>query len=147
MKNVKSLILMLLIPLAAVFMGCENEIPEEMAIEFDENLFGDRESILEQIDYFMLTLYKVTPDANTTYDPVRPNIRLNKGDILMLDGLEPGLYELSGWCYQYTDEGEPQELTYNVTGKTDNMYSYSYSEFIEIDEFTPVVVRLCISIM
>ncbi len=146
MKHIKSLLLLLLLPMAIFMTSCNNEVPEEMAIEFDEYLFGDRESILEQIDYFMLTLYKVTPDANTTYDPVRPNIRLNKGDILMLDGLEPGLYELSGWCYQYTDEGEPQALTYNVTGKTDNMYSYSYYEFIEIDEFTPVVVRLCISL-
>lgn len=150
--KIRKLLVLFLIPAALFFVSCENEIPEEFQIELSENMSmngANLDSILEQFDYFKLNLYKVSEELNGNGVPNDYEIkfldqRLNKGDILRLDDLEPGLYELSGGTY-YLDENGYENLNYNVKGKSNKMATLGYNEYIVVDEDSPTIVRLVIS--
>ena len=155
--KIRKLLVLFLIPLALFFVSCENEIPEEFQIELSENMSMngmDLDEILEQVDFFKFNIYKISEiqTDNGTYQnegdgPFLSDIRLYKGDILRLDDLEPGLYELSGFCYYIDDNGDEYQSTYTVTGKSNKMATLGYYEYIVVDEDSPTIVKLVISSM
>ena len=163
MKIIKSLLCLLLIPFALAFMSCNNEIPEELIIEVDPESQGPYE--LDDVDYFELGLYKLSeddeyPDNNSNYNEGTPplfEVRLNKGDVLRLGNLEPGLYQLYGAAYKYFDYGDGEFLAQeigSVYGKSEKEESVEYYDsmmrewvtvsYIVIDEFSPTVVKLVV---
>ncbi|MBO4320380.1 MAG: hypothetical protein J5857_07915 [Treponema sp.] len=151
--KIRKLLVLFLIPVTLFFVSCENEIPEEFQIELSENMSmngANLDSILEQVDYFKLNLFKVFEYESVNgptvgYSEVFFDLRLNKGDILRLDGLEPGLYELTGNPYRINEYGEEEQSTYNVTRKSNKMATLGYYEYIVVDEDSPTIVRLVIS--
>ena len=65
--KIRKLLVIFLIPAALLFTSCANEIPEEFQIELSENMSMngmDLDDILEQFDYFKLSLYKVSEELN-----------------------------------------------------------------------------------
>ncbi|MBO4319404.1 MAG: hypothetical protein J5857_02935 [Treponema sp.] len=163
MKLKKSFVLLLLVPFALFFTSCENEIPEEFVIEI--NPYSSEAYGLDDVDYFTLALYKL-PEAHEesnddnglvqTEDEIPPvfHDRLNKGDVLRLGNLEPGLYYLNGSAWKYgEDRNDAIEIGY-VDGKSDKMETITtygsrpgevfYHDFIVIDEFSPTVVKLVV---
>ena len=138
------LLVLFLIPLALFFVSCENEIPEEFQIELSEYLYGaDLDSILEQIGYFNLNLYKISEiqtDNGPSIDSelLFPDIILNKGDILKLDGLEPGLYELNGQAWSISGD----YVVYGIVGKSNKMVTVNDYDYIVVDDDSPTIVKL-----
>ena len=65
--KIRKLLVIFLIHAALLFTSCANEIPEEFQIELSENMSMngmDLDDILEQFDYFKLSLYKVSEELN-----------------------------------------------------------------------------------
>ena len=146
------LLVLFLIPVALFFVSCENEIPEEFLFEYDpatNNYFT-----LDDADYFLLTLIKL-PDGEmdfsqeiqqgtvSTYTTVNPpiftNKRLNKGELLRLEGLEPGKYKLTGGAYHLAGPGYPDYIVGSITGKGNKM---DENGNIIIDDISPTIVKL-----
>ena len=61
MKIIKSLLCLFLIPFALAFMSCNNEIPEELIIEFIP-YDGEGGYTIDDVDYLVLKLCK-EPDG------------------------------------------------------------------------------------
>ncbi len=163
MKTVK-LLLLLLIPAALFFASCQNELPEETFF-IEENFYlenDDQYYHLSDVDYFVLELYKVsrssTPGVPLDQKPIFQNERLEKGELLRLDGLEPGYYELSGNAWKINENfnpdtfneetASPDEYQYilvgGVSGKSDKMYQFEgyNNKYIIVEEDNPVIVKL-----
>ena len=147
MKHIKSLLLLLLLPMAIFMTSCNNEVPEEMAIEVIPDEYAA--ATLDQVDYFTLTLYKydtdsvevVKYDQMVTSTELLPNYKLNKGEVIWLDDMEPGLYALSGNVCSSNGS-----ILGSVKGKSDNMF-YSTMQgrnIIIVEEDTPTVIKLVI---
>ena len=154
MKTVK-LFLLLLIPAALLFMSCENELPEE-AFLIEEILDITNQSYtLSDADYFELSLYKKDPEKPQEGEKLTHSARLEKGEILRLEGLDPGYYRLTGIAYKINDNFDPDTFDPNgpleewpvyqvgtVWGKSDKMVTISSSNYMIIDEANPVIVKL-----
>ena len=147
MKNVKSLILLLLLSMAIFMTSCNNEVPEEMAIEVVPDEYAV--ATLDQVDYFTLNLVKYDTDSVeklkneqfVPYTELLPNYKLKKGEVLWLDDMEPGLYALSGNVCSSNGS-----ILGSVKGKSDNMF-YSTMQgrnIIIVEEDTPTVIKLVI---
>ena len=139
MKNVKSLILMLLIPLAAVFMGCVDNIQQDLIVEIEESSdYGDSPYNMDDVEYFELFLY-----TYSDWEPILQGDILKKGDVLWLDNLEPGLYSLSGGAGM----GDLQIGT--VSWKSDKMVEIPINgtcdRYIVVDDISPTVVKLVVT--
>ena len=148
----RKLLVVFLIPAALFFASCENEIPEEFLFEVSPNSTGMRN--LDDIDYVTLTLIKL-PDheiesnqstqlpivtINLTieeYPTIFRDKRLNKGEILRLEGLESGKYKLTGTAYE-VDYGNSYAIG-QITGKGNKMDDHGN---IIIDDFSPTIVKL-----
>lgn len=165
MKTVKLLIL-LLIPAAMFFTSCENELPEELFYIEETPDITNQSYTLSDVDYFVLELYKLNPNpttvpgvpANDPYNELLPyDIRLEKGEVLRLEGLEPGYYRLTGNAYkinrnynpetyEYTSLPEDAEFIYvgAVSGKSDRMYYFdaNNTNYIIVEEYSPVIIKL-----
>ena len=109
MKKVRFIIFLLLVPFAIFLSSCNNDIPEEFLLELDPTSSPNAYSADDpfgEIDYFLLTLNKVDLDEVVTEQtagvlstvsygtPIFVNERLNKGDVMRLENLEPGYYSL-----------------------------------------------------
>lgn len=144
MKNVKSLILMLLIPLAAVFMGCVDNIQQDLIVEIEENSEYDSPYNMDDVEYFRIYLYAF--DGYNGID--KGAYLLKKGEILCLEDLEPGLYTLFG--YAHNKDGN--SLAY-ISYKSDKVgigisqMGGGTTECILIDDISPTVVKLVVRFM
>lgn len=124
MKHVKSLILMLLIPLTMFLGSCSNELEEELMVEVE--YYGDFEddikSVLDMIDYFELDLFPVPEEGEELEesDFVLFGEKLYRGDVLRLENLEPGKYHIDGCAYQIQDEDDSlvDRVSVSFTGNT-----------------------------
>lgn len=158
MKTVK-LLLLLLIPAALFFASCQNELPEETFFieEFVYTNGGGSHYHLSDVDYFELNLQKWNPAMlgiagnNSPDEIIQPYIHLEKGEILRLEGLEPGYYKISGSAYKINEDYNPTtgdefsiEQVGTVVGKSDRMHRFegSGSSYIIIDEDSPVIIKL-----
>ena len=140
MKNVKSLILMLLIPLVAVFMGCVDNIQQDLIVEIEENSdYGESPFNMDDVEYFKLYLYKYLD-----WEPILQGDILKKGDVLWLDNLEPGLYSLSGDACDIHDN----RIGF-ISWKSDKMKGFETNSwtdyYILIDDISPTVVKLVVT--
>ncbi|MBP5444319.1 MAG: hypothetical protein J6Y60_13870 [Treponema sp.] len=164
MKTVK-LLLLLLLPAALFFASCQNELPPEtFLIEENPDTAGNPARYqLSDVDYFELELRKLNPNpnlvagvaANDSYNELLPyDMHLEKGEILRLEGLEPGYYRLTGNAYKINrnpksnfdpSTDDPSEgpfiLVGAVSGKSDRMYKYRGSDYIIVEAGVPVIVR------
>ncbi len=150
MKQVKSLILMLLIPLTMFLGSCSNEaMEEEFVIEADPNssMPIDQENPFVNVDYFGLEFYKVVGNRDTEAgyyigdDPLDILVyegKLFKGDVLRLENLEPGKYYITGNAYKIDDEYVFD--VGSITGKSNNMDD----EFIVVERGVPTVIKLVV---
>jgi hypothetical protein len=144
--KIRKLLVLFLIPATLFFVSCENEIPEEFQIELSEYLYGaDLDSILEQVDFFKINIYKIfeiQTDNGPSIDSeiLFPDIILNKGDILKLDGLEPGLYQLNGQAWSISGDN----VVYGIVGKSNKMVTVESFDCIVVDDDSPSVVKLVI---
>lgn len=163
MKTVKLLIL-LLIPAAMFFTSCENELPPEIfQIEENPDTAGDEDRYkVSDVDYFELSLYKLNPaeinvaGSNNLEEKVLPDMHLEKGEILRLEGLEPGYYWLRGDAYKINKNPNPDFdpssddpkdgpfiLVGAVSGKSDRMQQFSNNRsYIIVEEYSPVIIKL-----
>lgn len=165
MKTVK-LLLLLLLPAALFFASCQNELPPETFL-MEENFYlgsYDQYYHLSDVDYFELSLNKlnlaklgqpnISPDES-----LQPDIRLERGDILRLEGLKPGYYRIIGRAYKINDNYDPTLLSDpdyiplttdfpfyrvgTVEGKSDRMYycGQNRTNYIIVEAGVPVIVR------
>ena len=67
------------------------------------------------------------------------HVRLNKGDILRLDNLEPGKYDLWGTAYGQPHYNDEPIIVGDITGKSDKMDDAGH---IIVDDFSPTIVKL-----
>ena len=168
MKTVK-LLLLLLIPAAMFFASCQNELPEETFFIEEYVYQNDTQSYhLSDVDYFELELRKLNPNStivagvaetNDLYNELLPyDIHLEKGEILRLEGLEPGYYKINGFAYKINEDFNP--ATYNplwsnpndgpfievgsIAGKSDRMYHFNMNntDYIIVEEDSPVIIKL-----
>lgn len=131
--------------MAALFSSCE-DIPEELAVEVEipdyMDYFDDSYNPWESIDYVLLTLYKVNNSggqgANDFGPPIFQDFRLNKGDVLRLEDVEPGIYSLSGVAYAISGE-DGYSIPGYIYGKSNKMNG---SESFIVEEGVPTVVKL-----
>lgn len=154
MKQVKSLILMLLIPLAMFLGSCSNELEEELMVEVE--YYSDNPThTIDDIDYFIIKLKKY--DDTIPFDPTSfsgpyrelKTQRLEKGEILRLENsLEPGLYLLEGYAYDHDNY-----IICNIYGKSSNMTTLMVNEgntvpkdFIVVEPGVPAIIKLVISL-
>lgn len=160
MKTVK-LLLLLLLPAALFFASCQNELPPEtFLVEENSYTAGDPERYqLSDVDYFVLELYKLNPAEinvvgnNNFEEKVLPDIRLERGDILRLEGLEPGYYRILGQAWKINDNYDPAEdigapdtgqfiHVGTVEGKSDRMQHFdNNTDYIIVETGVPVIVR------
>ena len=168
MKTVK-LLLLLLIPAALFFASCQNELPEETFF-IEEYVYpngGDPHYHLSDVDYFELELRKLNPnptivagvpETNDPYNELLPyDIHLEKGEVLRLEGLEPGYYKINGFAYKinedynhetYEESGLPDDAEFiyvgAVSGKSDRMYHFDINNtnYIIVEEDSPVIIKL-----
>ena len=154
--KIAKLFLLLLIPVALLFMSCENELPEEAFLIEEIPDTANQSFTLSDVDYFELSLYKKDPAEERGRGERLFNQHLDIGEILRLEGLEPGYYSLIGWAYKINDNFDPEN--YNpeggspfdahiyqvgtVEGKSDEMVTISGSNYMIIDESNPVIVKL-----
>lgn len=157
MKLKKSWLLLLLIPFALAFMSCNNEIPEELIIEFIP-YSGEGGYTIDDVDYLELKLYK-EPDGGDGENNQVTNIlpvfkgNLYRGEVLRLGDLEPGRYTLSGTARKKTG-GESDCIVGYVDGVGDKVVTENcgtaerpvYRDFIIVDEFSPTMVKLIVSL-
>ena len=152
MKHVKSLILMLLIPLTMFLGSCSNDLEEEFTIEVIEDPYSSY--TIDDIDYFRLWLSRIpenyNPDAaimggEGASVPRLTGERLDKGDILRLKDLEPGYYSLTGTAYK-SQEGEEieYEAVGNVEGISDKMKEIVGQQCFIVEQGKPVIVKLVV---
>lgn len=162
MKTVK-LLLLLLLPAALFFASCQNELPPEtFLIEENSYTAGDPDRYrLSDVDYFVLDILKWNPANSlpvaTPEEPVKSDIRLERGDILRLGGLEPGYYRILGEAYKINENYDPdlyEVMNYapqyaqfirvgTVEGKSDRMHQFAgnSSKYIIVETGVPVIVR------
>lgn len=149
-KFCKSIITTTLLLLALLFISCANELEEEFRIEVDPNSYEEfiPEDPYAEIDYFILYLEKVEEIRDESQGDV-PRIldgeRLNKGDVLRLDYLKPGFYNLFGSAWKSADEENPEdELLVNISvhGVSNNMVNVNDTECFVVEPGHPTVVKL-----
>ncbi|MBP5442932.1 MAG: hypothetical protein J6Y60_06815 [Treponema sp.] len=163
MKNVRFIIFLLLVPFAFLLASCDNDMSEEFILEVHpesvENYNHDNP--FKDIDYFMLSLYKVDLDkvssdipqvgAGTTEYPQSPVFegkRLNKGDILRLDSLEPGYYYMEAKACCESDLGYSDR--HEVIVKSNNSITVPVTqnggtaEFIVVEPGVPTIIKFSI---
>ncbi|MBO4320761.1 MAG: hypothetical protein J5857_09880 [Treponema sp.] len=141
----------LLFPIILLLTSCENNIPVEFIIEEEESEY-DGMYHLEDAEYFIINLQTVhemeeTPNQiwpqQGVWGIVPPDIldhvRLNKGDILRLDNLEPGKYDLWGTAYGQQPYNDEPIMVGDITGKSDKMDDAGH---IIVDDFSPTIVKL-----
>ena len=162
MKKVRFIIFLLLIPFAIFLSSCNNDIPEEFLLEVDPASTAnyDTNDPFRDIDYFLLTLYKVDldevvtePTAGTASTvssgtPIFTNERLNKGDVMRLENLEPGYYSLDvqmvGFYSPYFVNGSVTVKSNNsITVPTDNGGS---TEYIVIEPDVQTIIKFVIKL-
>jgi hypothetical protein len=146
------LLVLFLIPVALFFVSCENEIPEEFLFELDPASSDLR--TLDDIEFVLLTLRKVPDEEIDDSQLVQPeggiyiveeqhpifsNKRLDKGELLILEDLEPGKYRLTGTAYEVNALNGESNSIGNITGKADKMDEHGN---IIIDDFSPTIVKL-----
>ena len=152
MKHIKSLLLLLLLPMAIFMTSCNNEVPEEFLFELDPASSDLR--TLDDIEFVLLTLRKVPDEEIDDSQQFQPGVlvgiveeypsifrdkRLNKGELLILEDLEPGKYRLTGTAYEVNAlNGESYGIG-NITGEADKMDEHGN---IIIDDFSPTIVKL-----
>ena len=166
MKTVKLLIL-LLIPAALFFTSCENELPPETFLVEEFVYPNDTQSYhLSDIDYFELELRKLNlnptivagvAETNDPYNELLPyDIHLEKGEILRLEGLEPGYYKINGFAYKINEDfnsatydplwSDPNDGPFievgSIAGKSDRMYHFNGTDYIIVEEDSPVIIKL-----
>ena len=132
--KIRKLLVLFLIPLALFFVSCENELQTTFIIELDsEN--PPEEELLNQIDYFKLTLfnYKYYVE-DTIIEYVLEDEILKKNEILRLGDLEPGKYVL--WVDAYNN-GDEDNLSLIIDIKSDKMDNNGN---LIIDDESPTIV-------
>ena len=170
-RNIFKLAMVLSVFTLILFPSCENNIPEEIQIEVvDINDSWDQihtlEDVLDQMDYFYMTLYKVVGKKDTDSERwndsspdkdilIFENQRLDKNQMLLLEDLEPGIYYLKviAMAENYSEQMqetyvyEISQITVTVT--SDNAVTvydrgnYSY-ECIAIEQHVPTFIKLLI---
>lgn len=166
MKKVRFIIFLLLIPFAIFLSSCNNDIPEEFLLEVDPTSTGyyDPNDPFNDIDYFLLTLWKVDLDGDSvpvlgnlsgglsTYDvpPIFANERLNKGDVMRLENLEPGYYKMEATVHNNAYQG--LENRRNVTVKSNNSITVydsdgNLTEYIVIEPDVQTIIKFVIKIL
>lgn len=152
MKHIKSLLLLLLLPMAIFMTSCNNEVPEEFLFELDPASSDLR--TLDAIEFVLLTLRKVPDeeiddsqqaqlgvlsDIVEEYPAIFRDKRLDKGELLILEDLEPGKYRLTGTAYEVNALNGASNGIGNITGKADKMDEHGN---IIIDDISPTIVKL-----
>ena len=151
----KVLALILVIMSLVCFVSCENELTEDFVVEIDPVSLSYSYYTVDEIDFFLLDLLKIpdsvvigfrkNPEFYWTPEPsdyVFEQKRLNKGDVLRLDNLEPGFYSLGGSIYKVTDSEPFEQYIGWVTGKSNNMDEDGY---IIVERGIPTVIKLYVS--
>ena len=148
------------------FTSCENELPEELFYIEETPDITNQSYTLSDVDYFVLELYKLNPNpttvpgvpANDPYNELLPyDIRLEKGEVLRLEGLEPGYYRLIGKAWNINENFDPaayeafpiaqneeRYIVGAVSGKSDRMYYFdaNNTNYIIVEEYSPVIIKL-----
>lgn len=159
--KIAKLLLLLLIPAALFFASCQNELPEETFFIEEFVYTNNTQSYhLSDADYFELELRKLNPNPtivpgvpgnNDPYNELLPyDIRLEKGEILRLEGLEPGYYKISGSAYKINEDYDPATgdesfiQVGSIAGKSDRMYHFNVNntDYIIVEEDSPVIIKL-----
>ena len=164
MKKVRFIIFLLLIPFAIFLSSCNNDIPEEFLLEVDPTSPGyyDPNDPFKDIDYFLLTLYKEDLDEVETDTiagavstvssgtPIFTNERLNKGDVMRLENLEPGYYKMEATVHNNAYQG--LENRRHVTVKSNNSITVhdadgNPTEYIVIEPDVQTIIKFVIRIL
>lgn len=165
MKKVRFIIFLLLIPFAIFLSSCNNDIPEEFLLELDPDSTEpyNHDDPFNDIDYFLLTLYKVDLDGDSTVGnaggnavstsgvpPIFANERLNKGDVMRLENLEPGYYKMEATVHNNAYQG--LEYHRNVTVKSNNSITVhdpdgNLTEYIVIEPDVQTIIKFVIKIL
>ncbi|MBR6154202.1 MAG: hypothetical protein IKQ43_07175 [Treponema sp.] len=147
MKHIKSLLLLLLLPMAIFMTSCNNEVPEEFAVEIDPESLALYS--LDDLDFFKINLdyypnlnnVEEMPQPPETY-PILDGEVLKKGDVLRLEEMKPGLYKLGG--YMYNSNGD---YIGSIKGKSNNMVwsNIEWAYLIVVEPEMPTIIKLVVS--